>query len=150
MRWRSWWQRLDWWLIAAIALLSLVSLVTLFSLNEASGALSVGRFQKQAGFVAGAFVLIALFSQLSYRRWLQYGYACYGIAVVLLVGVLLFGTNIRGTTGWFQFAGISLQPVEFAKILFLIALTRFLSDRGMSMQRWRTLGWFLAILQAYS
>ena len=45
----------------------------------------------------------------------------------MLVGVLIFGKTVRGTTAWFEFQGISLQPVEFVKIILIIFLARYFS-----------------------
>jgi len=51
---------------------------------------------------------------------------------VLLVLVLFFGQNIRGTTGWFRVAGFSFQPAEYAKFALIILLGWWIQKQGRS------------------
>ncbi len=47
--------------------------------------------------------------------------------VIFLLSVLIFGETIRGTKGWFNVAGFSLQPVEFIKIILILFLANYFS-----------------------
>ncbi|MDR0911897.1 MAG: FtsW/RodA/SpoVE family cell cycle protein, partial [Methanobrevibacter sp.] len=49
-------------------------------------------------------------------------------SLLLLSSVLIFGTFKRGTKGWLNFGFISLQPVEIAKIMFILTISSFLDD----------------------
>lgn len=142
------WKQLDWWLIGAVLLLMTISSVILFSLNAQSASLSA-RFEKQLAFIAVSIIVLFVVSQINYRRFVQYAYIIYMAGTIVLVGVLFFGTTINGTTGWFQFAGVSLQPVEFAKIAFILAAARFLADRSFEMERWSTVLRYGLLLVAY-
>ncbi|EKD78639.1 MAG: hypothetical protein ACD_41C00306G0009 [uncultured bacterium] len=141
------WRPVDWWLLAAVLILITVSTVILFSLNQTST--GSDRFEKQLVFIVIGLVVLGITSQLNYRTFLQYAYIHYLIWLVILVLVIFFGTTIRGTTGWFQFAGISLQPVEFAKIAFILAAARFLTDRSFEMEHWKTVVRYGALLAGY-
>ena len=59
-----------------------------------------------------------------------------GVAALLLVLVLVpaFGQAINGTRRWLRLGGVSFQPVELAKLAFVIYLARFLSRRGEAVQ----------------
>jgi cell division protein FtsW len=48
--------------------------------------------------------------------------------LVLLVGVLLFGSRINGARRWFRVGGFSLQPSEFAKLAVLVFVSAWLCD----------------------
>lgn len=139
------WRPLDWWALAAVLILMTVSAVVLFSLSQTAAATS-DRFDKQLAFIALALVVVIVTSQLNYRTFIQYAYLLYLAWLAVLVLVVLFGTTVRGTTGWFQFAGISLQPVEFAKIAFILAAARFLAEHSFDMERWKTVARFGALL----
>jgi rod shape determining protein RodA len=65
----------------------------------------------------------------------------YGIALLALGAVLAFGVEIRGTTGWLSVGGFSAQPVELVKLLFIIYLARFFSDRSDRMHQWKNIGY---------
>jgi rod shape determining protein RodA len=55
----------------------------------------------------------------------------------LLVSVLLLGTEIKGTTGWFIIGPFSLQPVEFVKIIFILWLAMLFREDQTSRERLR-------------
>ncbi len=142
------WKPLDWWLIGAVLLLMTVSSVILFSLNAQAESLSA-RFEKQLAFITLSIITLFVVSQINYRRFLQYAYIIYMLGLVVLVAVLFLGTTVNGTTGWFQFAGISIQPVEFAKIAFILAAARFLADRSFEMEKWGTVMRYGLLLLLY-
>jgi rod shape determining protein RodA len=84
-----------------------------------------------------------------YRKVVNYAFVFYGLGIVLLVGVLLVGVTIRGTTGWFQLAGISLQPVEFVKVFFMLVMARFLGDQAYHVNNWKMLMKVLGLMAGY-
>lgn len=143
------WRRLDWWLLGAVLILLAVSIVVLFSLSQTASGVTSDRFEKQLAFIVVGLVLLFIASQLDYRRFLQYAYINYLVWLVVLGLVLVIGTTIRGTTGWFQVAGISLQPVEFAKIAFILAAARFLADRSFEMEQWKTVVRYSILVVGY-
>ena len=49
--------------------------------------------------------------------------------MLLLILVLLFGTEINGARSWFEFGNFSLQPSEFAKVGTALALAVYLSSK---------------------
>lgn len=54
----------------------------------------------------------------------------YGLSVLMLVAVLLFGEEVRGTTGWISIGPLPpLQPAEFTKVLLVLAFADFLQRR---------------------
>jgi cell division protein FtsW len=59
-----------------------------------------------------------------------------GVAALLLVLVLVpaVGQAINGTRRWLRLGGVSFQPVELAKLAFVIYLARFLGRRGEAVQ----------------
>jgi len=63
-------------------------------------------------------------------------YLMYGIAILLLVGVLVVGGG--GAERWFNLAGgIRLQPSELAKVAMVLAIARYLSGHNVSFRRVR-------------
>lgn len=143
------WQPLDWWLIGAVLILMTVSTVILFSLNSLAVAGVSNRFEKQLAFISVGLLIMFVASQFNYRKFIQYAYIQYAVWFVMLGLVLFFGTTVRGTTGWFQFAGISLQPVEFAKIAFIMMAARFLADHSFAMEQWKTVLRYGGLLAGY-
>jgi rod shape determining protein RodA len=76
---------------------------------------------------------------MDYRLFESLGYIAYGVGVLLLALVLVFGVKIGGARAWFDFGGIRLQPAEFAKVFTSLALAKYLSNKEVRLNRWRDL-----------
>src|SRR5690606_10809475 len=61
-------------------------------------------------------------------------------------GLFVFGKTIQGQTNWYQFAGISLQPSEFAKIGTALLLSKYISDTQTTFQTLKEQGIALGII----
>ena len=53
-----------------------------------------------------------------------------GLSLAMLAGTLVFGRTVGGARNWIYVGPFSLQPSEFAKILFVIVSAHFLSTRN--------------------
>ncbi len=61
-------------------------------------------------------------------EWLKKGaYPVYGVSLILLVLVSLFGVVSNGSRRWLSLGVVNLQPAEFMKLGVILALARFLS-----------------------
>lgn len=64
---------------------------------------------------------------IEWKFWSTFAYPIYGVTLVFLIAVLIFGSNIKGSQSWFNFFGFSLQPSEFAKFGTALAVAAYLS-----------------------
>ena len=149
-------KKYDWFLLVPTLLLTIFGLASLYS-----GTLNVAEpnwifFNKQLTFFIIGFGLLIFASIVDYRRWRSYSLIFYFIALIFLVAVLFWGTEIRGTTGWFYIFGFGLQPVELMKFAMVLTLAFVYSKRKDKEQSASTLlivsmitliPVFLAILQ---
>ena len=65
----------------------------------------------------------------------------YGFILVLLVGVLLFGSYQRGSRSWFVLPFFSMQPSELCRVCTIMVAAAFLDRRGRQVQYPSTLFW---------
>lgn len=72
------------------------------------------------------FVFICVLA-MDWTFWHTLAYPIYGVTLVLLVAVLIFGAEIKGAKSWFAFGSISFQPGEIAKLGTALALASYLS-----------------------
>ena len=117
----------DWIIFAAVFLLVAFGLLEIYSVALGQGRFNLFNFQKQlllAGIGFAGLFIFAFFDSYFLKSLNRYFYV---LAVLLLLGVLVFGATIRGTRGWFAFAGFNLQPVEFVKIVLILFLANFFS-----------------------
>jgi len=94
-----------------------------------------------------SFVFIAVIL-IDWKFWSTFAYGMYGLGLLLLVGVLLFGATIKGSTSWYSFGGFSLQPSELAKFFTCLGMAGYLSSFKTDLRHWKSqikaLGIFLA------
>ncbi len=106
-----------------------MSLATLYSLelNQESPDFSLLRRQAIAAAL-GAIVFFALLF-IDFRHLKDYAPILYVFGIIMLAALFPFGATIRGTTGWFRFAGVTFQPVELFKIILIIVFAKFFSNK---------------------
>jgi rod shape determining protein RodA len=56
----------------------------------------------------------------------------------MLVAVLFFGTDVKGSKSWFRIGEIGIQPAEFAKFCTNLALAKYLSTVNIKISDLRT------------
>ena len=129
---RRYFKSFDWLLLLSAVLLVSFGLVTIYSV--ALGSQEAGdlfNFQKQViFFILGLCALFVIAFFVDFRVFSKYSRWLYIVALALLVAVLFLGSTIRGTTGWFQLGGISFQPVELVKIILILVLAKYFSDKA--------------------
>jgi rod shape determining protein RodA len=116
--------RFDWVLLAATLLLVLFGIAAIYSLTINSDTPSFAKFSRQLIALTIGLILMVSVSAIEPRFLRGYAGVFFLGALVLLVLVLIFGTTIRGTRGWFVLAGVSFQPVELVKISLVLLLAR--------------------------
>jgi len=131
--------KFDWIIFSAVLLLSLFGLIEIYSIALGQETLSLLNFKKQIIAIAVAVVLFFAVSFVDYNFLKSFNKVIYGFGIFILILVLIFGKTVRGTTGWFDIFGFSLQPVEFAKIILIIFLARFFSNSAVRMRPLKSL-----------
>lgn len=118
----------DWASLVAITFLLAFGLIAIFSLSLETERDGFSNFQKQIVFLLIAIGFFVLFSMIDYRVWKSYSGLLYMVGVLLLIAVLFFGVNIRGTTGWFNLGIFNIQPAELMKLFLIISLSKYFSQ----------------------
>lgn len=124
----------DWLLFFSALLLCALGLAAIYSVQLSRGP-EVEYVRKQ--LIAIGIGLFGLFfaslMQPSFFRTLSKPFYLFSLLLLLLV--LVFGTTIRGTRGWFAFGGFSFQPVELAKAALILILAYSISNFGRRFER---------------
>lgn len=118
--------RFDWILLLTALALTAIGLVVMYGIGTSRPEVDLFLFQKQFVGVGIGLALILFFVFLDYRQLRGLMIPIYVIGVALLGGVLLFGSTIRGTRGWYVIGGLSFQPVEIAKVCLILFLAAYL------------------------
>lgn len=142
-------RRMDWFLFLSAFVLAGLGLVAIWSVDLAQDPENFLNFKKQLIFIGVGTVFALAGAIFDYRALRSMSRALYVLGAILLVAVVIFGTTIRGTRGWFQIGGFTLQPVEFAKILLIVALAKYLSVKAHVID-WKVLAGVGVLLGIYA
>ncbi len=86
--------------------------------------------KKQVFIIFLGLALAILIVRYDYTQFRRFSPILYGISILLLLTVLIWGTEIRGTTGWIGLGSLPMvQPAEFTKVLLILAFAEFLNRR---------------------
>ncbi len=129
-------KKLDWILIGATVFLTFLGLLSIYSSSFRDGNFS--NFKKQIIFLLVGIFLMFMVSFFDYRIFKNNPYLIlilYFISLLTLIGVLFLAPTIRGTKSWYKFGQISVQPIEFTKIVLIILFAKYFSMRHVEMYR---------------
>lgn len=127
---------IDYKLIAPALFLSLVGLLSVYS--SSIGKASFSSFQKQLCFLI-VFLTMAIVISFLDLRFLRTNaklvLALYFLSLISLVGLIFFGSKIRGIKGWYKLGAFSFDPVPLVAIILIIILAKYFSTRHIELQR---------------
>jgi rod shape determining protein RodA len=133
-------QGIDWttiWIYVALLIVGLMNIYAavynvdnpkpIFSLEHNAG--------RQILFMFVAFMLILVILFVDFKVYDTFAYIFYGIWIVVLIGTIFLGSDIKGSKSWIKFGSFSLQPAEFAKTFTVMALAKYLSTMGVNVSK---------------
>lgn len=131
---------------AAMVVLVLVGMAAIYSVALSQTPADFLSVKKQIVSLAIGGALYVFAANANYRLLRGYVLALYGVGILLLLSVLVLGSTVRGTTGWFYLGPVSFQPVEFLKPAVAVALAAYFSRRARRVFGLRELGESAAIV----
>lgn len=129
---------IDWGIAGIAILLSIFGLVSLYS--SSIGLEDFSNFQKQIVFLIIGIVLMLGISYFDYRLLRNDPYFLFIlwlIGVFALVGLFVLAPEIRGVKSWYKIGNISIDPIEYVKIILLVLMAKYFSARHIEMYRIR-------------
>lgn len=137
-------RELDIPLVGVCLVLNIISLTMIYSLTSTIP--NDERFWKQVLFTVMGVILFLLTTSADHQRIKGYGWILYVLSCISLVAVLLIGTTIRGTRGWFTLSIFTIQPIEFSKIILALILAHFFTTTLDETLSWKRIGIGLLVL----
>jgi len=121
---------------SVILLMGISILFTYSSGVNSSGGLVNFEYTRQILWVLLGILVIFLMTFLFNYEWLKdLSLLFYIITILVLLVTLGFGEVVNGSRRWLGIWGFGIQPSEFAKLVTVIFLARFLSDQGENIKR---------------
>ncbi|KAB1156751.1 rod shape-determining protein RodA [Flavobacterium luteum] len=124
---------LDW-----VSVIIYITLVVMGWLNIYSSSLSLSDdnyildlsqfYGKQLLSIVLTIPLIFMVLSVDGKFYEKYSTIIFGVALLSLAGLFVFGKTIKGQANWYSFGSFGLQPSEFAKAATALAIAKYLSD----------------------
>ncbi len=142
----------DWLLLVLYLVLVLYGWLSIYSATASTEHARIfdisQRYGKQLLWIGLAVVLGFSILLIDAKFFSALAYVIYGFMIIVLMGVLVFGTTVAGSKSWFEIGSFAIQPGEFAKFATALALAKYLSLTNVDMRRLKTKIWALAIIGA--
>jgi len=121
-------KELDKPLIFAVVALFAIGLLCLYSASYGKEFELTKNFVfKQCIWIFVSFLIILpILVLVDYQRLIDLSYFLYAIGLLLLLIVLFSGATRLGAQRWFGVGGVTFQPSEFNKIIYILMLTSYL------------------------
>ena len=136
---RTLYAKLDWTLILCYILLAVFGWINIYASTYSEGGEGMFSLATRSGnqlmwigiAAVTAFVIIFV---LGSRFWRTVSWPLYGLSVLLLAAVLLFGHEVNGSRSWLTLpGGFAIQPSEFSKIATALCLSRIMGSYGFKL-----------------
>ena len=109
-------------------LVFLTAAISIFGIIVIGSAKQSVQSTQIAGLIL-SLVLMVVISLIDYSWILQFYWIIYGLAILLLIAVKLFGDSSLGAQRWINIGGIiRFQPSELCKILLILFFARFFME----------------------
>lgn len=119
-----------------ISLIVFIGIGVLYSVGNSASTPWRWASKQSMHFVLSLGILLII-SLTNLRLWMKYAYWIYGIGIVLLVAVELFGHIGMGAQRWLNLGLFKLQPSEVMKIALVLALAKYF--HGASLEQIRSI-----------
>ena len=133
-----------WWTVDRTLLFSILSLmlfgVALIASASPSVALRIGVgeyhfLKKHLVFLVPSIFLVFSLSMISPRYIWRLASVMFLGSIVMMLGVLIFGVEVKGAKRWIAIAGFSLQPSEFIKPAFAVVAAWLIALQKRSLEK---------------
>ena len=102
---------------------------SVFDLNQIYG--------RQMLFIFLSIPLIFILLFLDAKIFERLSFVFYGLGIILLLGLFVFGVTKKGQTNWYQFGGFGFQPSEFVKTATALLLAKYLSFSQINLKNFQ-------------
>lgn len=124
-------KNIDWISVIIYSFLVILGWLNIYSSSLSS---TEGTYEKQLIFIACTIPLIFIVLFVDGKFYEKYASIIFGVSLLSLAGLFLFGKTIAGQRCWYAIGSFTLQPSEFAKAATSLALAKYLSDTQINLK----------------
>lgn len=144
------WDNVDWITIGLYLAMMFVGWLNIYAAvyNEEHKSIfdMTQRYGKQLMWIGAAIFIAVLMINTDSKFFVTFAFPIYISLLVILLGVLVVGSEIKGAKSWIQLGNFSIQPSEFMKMATSLALARYISSYDFKIHDYKSLLSLAAIL----
>lgn len=118
---------IDWFLLVVALAIATIGIIEIYSTTLHSPL--AGQYKRQIYWLVISCVLAVAASRVDYHMVLEQTPWLYGVAVLLLAGLLIAGHSIAGTRRWLQLGPMSFQVSEIVKLIIIMVVAAYFAQR---------------------
>ncbi len=128
--------RIDWGVVLLYFLLVVMGWLNIFAVvyDAQNPGQSIFDMSTNSGrqliWIGTGAILFIVIMLTDFRFYESFAYFIYGGVILILLFVLLFGTEVAGSKSWFSIGSFRLQPSEFAKFAAALAVAKYISSNN--------------------
>ncbi len=119
----------DWLLLGLLLLLAGAGALNLYSAASSFGQGGTPVFMKQIYWFGLGLVVMLAVAAIGHQRLAFLSYPIYGLLVVSLLAVLLWGKVVGGSQRWLALGPLVVQPSELARLVVVLVLANYFHRR---------------------
>lgn len=123
---------IDWITILIYATLVVMGWMNIYSASlpmEETHILDTSQiYGRQLLFIILTIPIILIILNINAKIFEKFSVIFYIIGILLLLGLFVFGSTVKGQTNWYKIGGFGFQPSEIVKMSCSLLLAKYLSD----------------------
>jgi len=143
---------IDWLTVTIYLLLVTAGWLSIFTASAGEDVANLfdisTRYGKQLMWIGLSIALATVILIIDAKFFTTFSFYFYFGMLLILVGVLFFGSTVAGSRSWFKIGGFAIQPAEFAKFATALAMAKYLSTLNVDMRNLKVKIKSIAILIA--
>jgi len=97
------------------------------------------QYGKQLMWIGAAIFIAVLMINTDSKFFVTFAFPIYILLILVLLSVLIIGSEVKGAKSWIQLGNFSIQPSEFMKMATSLALARYISSYDFKMHSYKSL-----------
>jgi rod shape determining protein RodA len=137
------WENVDWITIGLYLAMMLIGWINIYAAvyNEEHKSIfdMTQQYGKQLMWIGAAIFIAILMINTDSKFFVTFAFPIYILLILVLLSVLVVGSEIKGAKSWIQLGNFSIQPSEFMKMGTSLALARYISSYDFKMHDYKSL-----------
>lgn len=136
---------IDWYIFFTVAILLTFGVFGIYSATINTPGVE-NNFIRQIAWMGIALVIAGSFYFINIKTFQILSTILYSVTILLLISVLIFGTEVAGNKSWIFIGSFGIQPSEFAKYTTILMFANYLSTQKVDQSGLVQLGIGLLII----